>query len=47
MVGKNESSSASCENFEKFGDDKLMFVEKLKEANLHFPFYMVFMWKLH
>ena len=41
VVGRNESTSASCENFEKVGDDKWMFVEKLKEAKLHFHFYMV------
>ena len=38
MVGRNESTSASCENFEKVGDDKWVFVEKLKEAKLHFNF---------
>ena len=32
LVGRNESTSASCENFEKIGDDKWMFVEKLKEV---------------
>ena len=30
VVRRNESTSASCENFEKVGDDKWMFVEKLK-----------------
>ena len=41
MVEKNESTSGNYENFAKVGDDKWMFVEKLKEAKLHFHFYMV------
>ena len=41
VVGRNESSAASCENLKKVGDDKWMFVEKLKETKIHFHFYMV------
>ena len=40
-VGRNVSTSASCENFEKVCDDKWTFVEKLKETKLLFNFYMV------
>ena len=40
-MGRNESTSTSCKNFEKVGDDKWLFGEKLLEAKLHFHFYMV------
>ena len=41
-MGRNESPSASCKKLgEKVGDDKLMFLEKLKETKLHFHFSMV------
>ena len=32
VVERNESTFVSSENFEKVGDDKWMFVEKLKEV---------------